>query len=276
MAPETLGVDPVSLSGFGNEMLAAAGDIPLAPPPFTSAGMDPITMKIMETLPFIEAPIQTGLPEIKAEATKTASNIVDAAARYLQTDEQLAKAYESQQFDNQGGSPGGGSPAGSPGAGVPGAGAPSVGMAAGAAQSAAGQSGGIDQLGQLMSMPMQLAGQVAQVPMQAMGVLASIPQAVMQGVQQVSQLAGGIGGDDSSLDEFDKADEHKRDESPTRTEERPDSDSGRDAAPRPPHERAPVESPRAELGPRAEPPAPAEEKMPAQTRPAEVAQRMNL
>ncbi len=49
MAPETLGVDPVSLSGFGNEMLAAAGDIPLAPPPFTSAGMDPITMKIMES-----------------------------------------------------------------------------------------------------------------------------------------------------------------------------------------------------------------------------------
>ena len=108
MAPETLGVDPVSLSGFGNEMLAAAADIPLAPPPFTSAGADPITMKIMESVPFIEAPIQTGLPEIKAEATKTASNIVDAAARYLQTDEQLAKAYESQQFDNQGGSPGGG------------------------------------------------------------------------------------------------------------------------------------------------------------------------
>lgn len=275
MAPETLGVDPVSLSGFGSEMLAAAGDIPLAPPPFTSAGTDPITMKIMDSLPFIEAPIQTGLPEIKAEAVKTASNLVDAAARYLQTDEQLAKAYESQQFDNQGGSPGGGSPAGSTDAGAPRTGVPGAGMADGAAQSAAGQPGGMDQLGQLMSMPMQLAGQVAQVPMQAMGMLASIPQAVMQGVQQVSQLAGGFGGD-SSLDEFDKSDEHKRDESPTRTEEPSKSESGRHAAPGRPHERAPVEPPQAELGPRAEPPAPAEEKTPAQTRPAEVAQRMNL
>jgi len=101
--PEPLGVDPVSLSGFGNEMLSAAGDIPLAPPPFTTDGADPISLKIMSALPGIETPIQTGLPEIKAEATKTASDIVAAAAKYLQTDEQLAKAHEAHRFDGQGG-----------------------------------------------------------------------------------------------------------------------------------------------------------------------------
>ncbi|WP_319452979.1 MULTISPECIES: hypothetical protein [unclassified Mycobacterium] len=259
--PETLGVDPVSLSGFGNEMLSAAGDIPLAPPPFTTAGADPISLKIMSALPGIETPIQTGLPEIKAEATKTASDIVDAAAKYLQTDEQLAKAYENQQFDGQGGSPGGG---GASGGGVPGAGAPGAGAAAGA--QAAGGAGGMDQMGQLMSMPMQMAGQAAQIPMQAMGALGSIPQGVMQGVQQVSQMAGGLGGEDSSPGE-----------SSTRPDDPSKSESGQDGAAlaRDDAERAPVEQARPEA--REEPPTPAEEKKtPAQTRPAEVAQRMNL
>ena len=94
------------MSGFGNEMLSAAGDIALAPPPFTTAGADPISLKVISALPGIETPIQTGLPEIKAEATKTASEIVAAAAKYLQTAEQLAKAYEAHGFDGQGGSSG--------------------------------------------------------------------------------------------------------------------------------------------------------------------------
>jgi hypothetical protein len=270
--PETLGVDPVSLSGFGNEMLSAAGDIPLAPPPFTTAGADPISLKIMSALPGIETPIQTGLPEIKAEATKTASDIVDAAAKYLQTDEQLAKAYENQQFDGQGGPSGGG---GASGGGVPGAGAAAGGAGAGA--QAAGGAGGMDQMGQLMSMPMQMAGQAAQLPMQAMGALGSIPQGVMQGVQQVSQMAGGLGGADSAQGDLEKSD--AQDESPTRPDDSSKSDSGQDAAAsdRADAERAPVEQSRPEAGPREESPAPAEEKKtPAQTRPAEVAQRMNL
>ena len=52
------------------------------------------------------------------------------------------------------------------------------------------------QMGQMMSMPMQMAGQAAQMPMQAMGAVASAPQGVMQGVQQVGaadQPAGGQG-----------------------------------------------------------------------------------
>jgi len=38
MAPETLGVDLVSLSRYGNDMLSAATDIPVAPAPFTAGG----------------------------------------------------------------------------------------------------------------------------------------------------------------------------------------------------------------------------------------------
>lgn len=264
--PETLGVDPVSLSGFGNEMLSAAGDIPLAPPPFTTAGTDPISLKIMSALPGIETPIQTGLPEIKAEATKTASDIVDAAAKYLQTDEQLAKAYEAHQFDGQGGPSGGGAGGGgASGSGIAGAAAPGA-VAAGAGAQAAGGAGGMDQMGQLMSMPMQMAGQAAQVPMQAMGALGSIPQGIMQGVQQVGQMAGGLGGADPAPDE-----------SSTRPEDPSASESGQPgaASARADEERAPVEESKPEAGPREEPPA-EEKKTPAQTRPAEVAQRMNL
>ena len=45
MPPEMLGVDPVSLSGFSNDMLSAVGDIPQAPPPFTTTGADPISRR---------------------------------------------------------------------------------------------------------------------------------------------------------------------------------------------------------------------------------------
>ena len=103
MAPETLGVDPVSLSRYGNDMLSAATDIPVAPAPFTAGGADPISMKIMSTLPSLEAPIQTGLPEVKAEATKTATSIVASASMYETTDEQLAKQIEQHTFDRPGG-----------------------------------------------------------------------------------------------------------------------------------------------------------------------------
>jgi hypothetical protein len=255
-------------------MLSAATDIPVAPAPFTAGGADPISMKIMSTLPSLEAPIQTGLPEVKAEATKTATSIVEAAAKYLQTDEQLARAYEGQ-FDGQGGTPGGGGGGG----GAPGAGVSEAGAVGAGAQSpaAAGGAGGMDQIGQLMSMPMQMAGQAAQIPMQAMGALSSIPQGIMQGVQQVSKLAGGMGGGESASLGQDEL--NKPDESLTHPKEEPSKSSSTQdgAGPARPHEeRAPVEQGRPETTPREESPAHAEEKKPAQTRPAEVAQQMNL
>jgi hypothetical protein len=274
MAFETLGVDPESLSGYGNEMLSAASQIPMAPPPLVLAGADPITLKIMGSVPAIEAPIQTGLPEVKAEAGKTAADIVAAAAKYLQTDEQLAKAYEGQ-FEGQAGSPG------NSGAGAGAAGGAGAGAASSCAPPAGGGTGGMDQMGQLMSMPMQMAGQAVQLPMQAMGALGSIAQGIMQGVQQVGQMAGGMGGgDDASLGELEKVGEHDTDESRTEKDEAPTSGEGkRDGAAsgRPDEERAPVEPARPQTSPRTEVPAPpVEEKQPAQTRPAEVAQRMNL
>jgi hypothetical protein len=132
-------------------------------------------------------------------------------------------------------------------------------------------------MGQLMSMPMQMAGQAAQIPMQAMGALSSLPQGIMQGVQQVGQLAGGMGGGESvslGQDELNKPDEsstHPKEE-PSKSES-----AGDGAGPAGPHEeRAPIEQGRPETTPREEPPTHAEEKKPAQTRPAEVAQQMNL
>ena len=257
---ETLGVDPDELARYGGELVAAAGDIPAAPASFTTSGTDAISMKIMSSLPFVEAPILTGLPEVKGAATDTATKIVDAAAKYAQTDEQLAKLYEQYQFETAGGAPGGGAPGGVPGSGAPGS----------AASPAASPAGGMDQMGQMMGM----AGQAAQLPMQAMGMVAAVPQGIMQGVssamQQVSQLAGGIGGgDDASLGELEKSDES--DESSRRTEELTKDADEKDgaAAGQPDSERAPVEPPAA-----AAPPAP--EKLPAQTRPAEVADEMNL
>src|SRR4051794_18701030 len=99
MPPEPLSVDPTLLSSLGNELITSAGTIPLAPPPFTTPGMDAISLSIMSQVPALEAPILSGLPEVKAEATKTAANIVAAAQQYLQTDEQLAADYEGHQFD---------------------------------------------------------------------------------------------------------------------------------------------------------------------------------
>jgi hypothetical protein len=51
----------------------------------------------------------------------------------------------------------------------------------------------MSQMSQMMGTPMQMASQAAQMPMQAMGAVSSAPQGVMQGVQQISQLAGGKG-----------------------------------------------------------------------------------
>jgi hypothetical protein len=160
-----LKVDPPLVEQLGGQLEASAGDLPAAPPPFVVSGADAISEAIAFRLPGIEGPIQEGLPQVKAEATKTASNIVAAAGRYQATDEQFAANYEKHQFDQAGGPGAGGSGAGSAG----------------------------DPMSQMMGMPMQMAQQAARMPMQAMSAVASAPQSMMQGVQQIGQMTGGLG-----------------------------------------------------------------------------------
>ena len=166
-----LKVDPELLGKYGQQLLAAAGDLPAAPPPFTVTGADAISQAIAEKLPPLEGAIQDELPKLKDEASNTASNVVEAASRYATTDSQLAADYEKHQFDSAAGR---------------GAGTGSV----GGGTDSAGQMG---QMGQMMSMPMQMASQASQLPTQAMGAVGQVPQGVMQGVEQIGQMAGGIG-----------------------------------------------------------------------------------
>jgi hypothetical protein len=184
-AGDTLRVDPEMLSQLGSQLETSARALPEAPAPFTVTGSDAISAAIAEKLPALETPIIEGLPAVKQAAAQTASNIVAAAGKYQGTDEELAAAYEKQQFG---------------GGGVGGAAGGAAGVAAGAAASAgagaAGAGGGaMGQMGQLMSMPMQMASQAAQMPQQAMGAVSQIPQAGMQGAQQIVQMATGAGKD---------------------------------------------------------------------------------
>jgi hypothetical protein len=159
-AGDVLKVDAPLVEQLGGELEASAGGLPDAPPAFVVSGVDAISEAIAFRLPGIEGPIQEGLPQLRTEATKTASNIVSAAGKYQATDEQLAANYEKHQFDQAGG----------PGAGGSGAGAGGDAMS---------------QMGPMMGMPMQMA-------QQAMGAVASVPQSVMQGVQQISQMTGSL------------------------------------------------------------------------------------
>ena len=329
---ETLGVDPKSLSNLGNDLLSSADDIPAPPAPFTVTGSDPISTKIKGMQSSLETPIQTGLPEAKTGAKKTANSIVASASMYETTDEQLAKQIEQHTFDRPGGpsvggglgdgaqgvagfkgnpaettgfstpnrvggrvggdtpvsappattnapgAPAGAAPvqvrlrAGTSGAGTSGAAAagaePPAAEAPGAstsAASAASGAGAMGQMGQMISMPMQMVGQ-------AIGMAAALPQTVMQGVesavQQVGQLTGGLGQDgDSSVGDAQLTADHKGDESPTRPDEPAKPGQAHDgAAAGQPHERADGQPHAAEHAPVA---PPAEQKPPAQTRPAE-------
>jgi hypothetical protein len=160
-----LKVDPELLRKYGGQLLNAAGDLPDAPPPFTVSGTDAISQAIADKLPSIEGPIQGALPQLKDEASNTASNVVTAAGRYSSTDAQLAADYEKHQFDSAAGTGGGGAGSG-------------------------GGSEAMSQMGQMTSMPMQMGGQAAQMPMQTMSAVAQVPQGIMQGVQQVGQTVG--------------------------------------------------------------------------------------
>ena len=170
--PPPLSVDPEQLGMAGGQLLSSAAQLPAAPAPFKPMGNDPLSLAIIGQIPAIDDPVIAQLPAVQAQSTKTANSVVDAAQAYSSTDQQLGGQI-SQEMQNTSGLPGTGS--GSPAAG----------------------SSGADSMGQMMSMPMQMAGQMAQMPMQVMGAVAAVPQGVMQGAQQVgqqvSQMAGQFG-----------------------------------------------------------------------------------
>ncbi len=177
--PPPLSVDPEQLAAAGNELKYSAGQLPDPPGPFGVVGSDPLTQAIDLQIPAIEQPIATQLPAVKAQATKTAQNVISAAEAYLTTDQQLGGQI-SQEMQNLPAAEGLSGGAGSAG----GAAASAAGGTAGAAGSAAGAAGSMSQM---MSTPMQMASQMSQMPMQAMGSVTSAPQGVMQGAQQVGQ-----------------------------------------------------------------------------------------
>ena len=177
--PPPLSVDPEQLAAAGNELKYSAGQLPDPPGPFGVVGSDPLTQAIDLQIPAIEDPIATQLPAVKAQATKTAQNVISAAEAYLTTDQQLGGQI-SQEMQNLPASEGLSGGSGSAG----GAAASAAGGTAGAAGSAAGGSG---PMSQMMGMPMQMASQMSQMPTQAMGAVTSAPQGVMQGAQQVGQ-----------------------------------------------------------------------------------------
>lgn len=263
MTEEPLFIDTDAVRAGGNEMLSGIESL-TAPAVFTPpTGSDPLSVRITAELPFAEGPIVLELPAIKADGTKTANNVVDAANRYEQADQLLGRKIEQAQIPGANGAPGAG------GAGA----APN----AGAAQAA--QAGQMGQMGQLMGMPMQMAQQAAQLPMQAIGMAAALPQGLMQGVQaamqQVSQLGGQAdsSGEDALKDQA-SADEAQRAEY-ANEEPQADPDKEQGAKPaQPGAERAPQTGGTGESPSQTAPPAPP--RTPAPTRPAEADEGINL
>ncbi|MDT5180250.1 MAG: hypothetical protein QOJ95_4448 [Mycobacterium sp.] len=196
-----LKVDPEQLQKYGGQLLSAAGDLPDAPAPFTVTGTDAISQAIAGKLPGLEGPIQDGLPQLKNEASSTASKVVTAAGQYASTDAQIAADYERHQFDS----------AGSPGGGSAGSG---------------GGSNSVSQMDQMTSMPMQMASQAAQLPMQAMGAVGQVPQGIMQGVQQIGQMTGGLGGSESGSGRPDARGDDDRPEERAKHEAPPGATAG--------------------------------------------------
>ena len=195
--PPPLSVDPEQLAAAGNELTYSASQLPNAPAPFGVVGSDPLTQAIDLQIPAIEDPIATQLPAVKAQATKTAQNVISAAEAYLTTDQQLGGQI-SQEMQNLPAAEGLSGGSGSAG----GAAASAAGGTAGAAGSAGSAAGGAGSMSQMMSTPMQMASQMSQMPMQAMSTVTSAPQGVMQGAQQVGQqvqqVVGQFGGSGSS------------------------------------------------------------------------------
>ena len=88
--PGELRVDTAPLASGGQGLLSAAGDIPLPPVPFTAAGGDALSTILNARTQAIEAPLIAGMPVTKAEALRTAQNIMQAAGIYERVDQQMA------------------------------------------------------------------------------------------------------------------------------------------------------------------------------------------
>jgi hypothetical protein len=249
--PGELRVDTAPLATGGQGLLSAAGDIPQPPVPFTATGADALSTILNARTQAMEAPLIAGLPVTKADALRTAKNIIQAAATYEGMDQQLADQVLKALADLEGAEGSGAGGAGATGAAAPGAGA--------------GEQA--SQLGQMMGMPMQMAQQAAQIPMQLAGMAASIPQGIMQGVQsamqQVGQMADGAGEKADPEQLGDRAqDEAKQAESAKETPEQKAPSDG--AAGPSTGERAPTTGPQ----PTPAPEVPQQPHRPAPTRPA--------
>jgi hypothetical protein len=271
--PGELRVDTTPLATEGQGLLSAAGDIPQPPVPFTATGADALSTILNARTQAMEAPLIAGLPVTKAEALRTAQNIIQAAAKYEGVDQQLAdqvlKALaELEGAEGMGAGGVGGAGGGAAGADMAGTPATAATSAATPAAGAAQQAG---QMGQLMGMPMQMAQQAAQIPMQLAGMAASIPQGIMQGVQsamqQVGQMTGGAGEEtDPEMDQpgDGSPDEARHAES---AEEKPEQKAvtpSEGAAGPTNAERAPATGPQ----PTPSPEVPQQPHKPAPTRPA--------
>lgn len=173
--PKPLKVDTALLAQAGQNFSTAANAVPDAPTPYIPTAADTVSATIAMQGPKVMEPVSTGLPALKAEAAKYASNVSQAASTYAGTGGQAAHdiGRKSQDLDQ--------------------AAAQASQTSSGDASASAATGGGSDgmgQFGQLISMGMQMAGQAAQVPMQMAGMASSVPQTVMQVVQQVSQMSG--------------------------------------------------------------------------------------
>ncbi|WAJ45182.1 hypothetical protein OK015_01235 [Mycobacterium sp. Aquia_216] len=93
---ESLVVDPARLKTNG---IAVRDQVlPAAPPPISATGADSVSAAINQTMPIIESPVITGLPDVQAALTNTGSKIVTAAEMYAQTDQLLGEHVAKVQF----------------------------------------------------------------------------------------------------------------------------------------------------------------------------------
>ena len=262
--PGELRVDSTALANGGQGLLGAAGEIPLPPVPFTATGSDALSTILNARTQAIEAPLIAGMPVTKAEALRTAQNIIQAAAKYEGMDQHLADQVLKVLAELEGAEGGGAGGAGAGGAGATSGAATAAADGANPAGGAAQQAG---QMGQMMGMPMQMAQQAAQIPMQLAGMAASIPQGIMQGVQsamqQVGQMAGGAG--EKTDPELEQSAEEAKDAEPVNETPEKSQPSNSDGAAGPSTaERAPATGPQ----PTPSPEVPQQPHKPAQTRPA--------
>ncbi|SPM39503.1 hypothetical protein BN1232_00132 [Mycobacterium numidiamassiliense] len=93
---ESLVVDPARLKAAGVTLRDQV--LPAPPAPISAAGADPVSAAINVTMPVIEGPVVTGLPDVQAALTNTGSKIVTAAERYAETDQLLGEHVGTVQF----------------------------------------------------------------------------------------------------------------------------------------------------------------------------------